>query len=231
MHSHPLFSAYILIAILQSALMAATYGIWGTQSFRVWLIFWLSQAVVEIARFTAMVEVARRVLCPYPGIWALGRRVLLVAVGGVLFYAALLSRDYWYSLPLNLDRGVGLAGAAVIVTLLLFARYYGLPMSNLDRSLCIGFCLYSCFAVINDSLLQKWATGYLSLWSFLGAFTFLGSLLLWLGAVRAHSATAPVPEPAILPKALYGTVSSELNVRLRLLNDRLNQLLNSGAQR
>ena len=230
-HSHPLFSAYILIAILQSGLMAATYGIWGTQSFRVWLIFWFSQAVVEIARFTAMAEVARRVLCPYSGIWALGRRVLMVAAGGVLFYAALLSRDYWYSLPLNVDRGVGLAGAAVIVTLLLFARYYGLPMSNLDRSLCIGFCLYSCFTVINDSILEKWATSYLNLWSFLGAFTFLASLLLWLGAVRAYSETAPAREPVLVPKDFYGELSSELNVRLRLLNEHLNQLLNSGGQR
>jgi hypothetical protein len=34
-----------------------------------------------------------------------------------------------------------------------------------------------------------------------------------------------------MPKELYGKLSSELNVRLRLLNEHLNQLLNSGAQR
>src|SRR5271165_2078616 len=151
--SHPFFFAYILGAILQSVLMVGTYGIWGAQSFRAWLIYWLSQLAMETARFAAVVEVARRVLSPFSGIWALGRRVLLATAGGVLVYAALLSREYWYKLPLNVDRGVGLAGAAVIVTLLLFARYYGLPMDHLNRSLCIGFCLYSCFCVINDSLL------------------------------------------------------------------------------
>ena len=176
-------------------------------------------------------EVARRILCPFSGIWALGRRMLLVATGGVLVYAALLSREYWYKLPLNVDRGVGLAGAAVIVTLLLFARYYGLPMDNLDRSLCIGFCLYSCFTVINDSLLEKWVTSYLNFWSFLGVLTYLASLLLWLGAARAYSETAPARVPVVVPKELYGKLSSELNVRLRLLNDHLNQLLNSGSQR
>ena len=231
--SHPVFSAYILGAILQSVLMAATYGIWGYQSYRAWLIFWLSQLVMETARFAAVVEVARRVLFPFSGIWALGRRVLLVATGGVLVYAALLSREYWYKLPLNVDRGVGLAVAAVIVTLLLFARYYGLPMDHLDRSLCIGFCLYSCFCVINDSLYDKWLLGYLNLWSFLGVLTYLASLLIWTGAARAYSATAPAParDPVIMPKELYGKLSSELNVRLRLLNEHLNQLLNSGAQR
>jgi hypothetical protein len=229
--SHPFFSVYILAVILQSVLVAATYGEWGYQSFRAWLTFWLSQLVVETARFAAVVEVARRILSPFSGIWALGRRVLLVAAAGVLVYAALLSREYWYNLPLNLDRGVGLAIAAVIVTLLLLARYYGLPMNNLDRSLCIGFCLYSCFCVINDSLLEKWVKGYMNFWSFLGVLTFLASLLLWLGAARAYSETAPARDPVIVPKELYGKLSSELNVRLRLLNEHLNQLLNSGNPR
>ena len=229
--SHPVFSVYILIVILQNALMAAAYGVWGYQSFRAWLIAWLSQIVVEIARFAAVVEVARRILSPFFGIWALGRRVLLAAAGSVLVYAALLSREYWFKLPLNVDRGVGLAVAAVIVALLLFARYYGLPMDHLDRSLCLGFCLYSCFCVINDSIYDKWLLGYLNLWSFLGALTFLASLLLWLEAARAYSETAPAQVPVIVPKELYGKLSSELNIRLRLLNEHLNQLLHSGAQR
>ncbi|MGC0779819.1 MAG: hypothetical protein WCD68_21685 [Candidatus Acidiferrum sp.] len=229
--SHPFFSAYILIAILQSVLMAATYGVWGFQSYGAWLIGWLSQLVVVTARFAAVVEVARRILSPFSGIWALGRRVLLGATGGVLVYAALLSREYWYKLPLNVDRGAALAIAAVIVTLLLFARYYGLPMDNLDRSLCIGFCLYSCFCVINDSLYDKWLLGYLNFWNFLGVLTFLASLFLWLGAARAYSETAPARDPVIVPKELYGKLSSELNVRLRLLNEHLNQLMNSGGQR
>jgi len=229
--SHPFFFAYILGAILQSGLTAAVYGVWGYQSFRVWLIFWLSQLVMETARFAAVAEVVRRVLSPFSGIWALGRRVLLVAAGSVFVYAALLSREYWFKLPLNVDRGVALAVAAVIVMLLLFARYYGLPMDHLDRSLCIGFCLYSCFCVINDSLYDKWLLGYLNFWNFLGVLTFLASLLLWLGAVRAYSETAPARDPVFVPKEVYGRLSSELNIRLRLLNEHLNQLLHSGDQR
>jgi len=229
--SHPVFSAYILVAILQSVLLVATYRVWGSRSYETWLIAWLSQFVVVTARFTAVVEVARRILSPFSGIWALGRRVLLLVAAFVLAYAAVLTRVYWFKLALNVDRGVELAIAAVIVTLLLFARYYGLPADNLDRSLCIGFCLYSCFFVINDSLFEKWVNAYLSLWKFLDILTFLASLLLWLGAARAYSETAPARDPVVVPKELYGKLSSELNVRLRLLNDHLNQLLNSGGQR
>ena len=71
----------------------------------------------------------------------------------------------------------------------------------------------------------------MNLWSFLGVLTFLASLLLWIGAARAYSETASARVPVIVPKELYGKLSSELNVRLRLLNEHLNQLLNSGGQR
>jgi hypothetical protein len=229
--SHPVFSVYILIVLLQNVLIAAAYGIWGSQSYRAWLIFWFSQFVIETARFAAVVEVARRVLSPFSGIWALGRRVLLVAAGSVLVYAALLSKDYYFKYPLNVDRGVGLAVATVVVALLLFARYYGLPMDHLDRSLCIGFCLYSSCCVVNDSLYEKWLLGYFNFWGFLFVLTYLASLLLWLEAARAYSETAPAQVPVIVPKELHGKLSSELNVRLRLLNEHLNQLLNPGDQR
>ena len=69
----------------------------------------------------------------------MGRRVLLAVVAGVLVYTALLSKEYWRELPLNLDRGGALAVATVIVVLLLFARYYRMPMDSLDRSLCAWF--------------------------------------------------------------------------------------------
>lgn len=230
LRSHPVFSTYILIAILQSFLMAATYSIWGFQSHKAWLIFWFGQLIVEIARFAALAEVARQVLSPFSGVWALGRRLLLAVTTGVLVYAALLSKLSWQYWPFNLDRGVGLAGGAVIVALLLFARYYGLPMDNLNRSLCIGFCLYSCFSVINDSLLEKWLYDYANFWNFLGVLTFLASLLIWIGAVRTYPEAVLALHPVVVPKELYGTLSSELNVRLQLLNEQLDQLLHSRDQ-
>jgi hypothetical protein len=228
--SHPVFTAYILIAILQSVLMAVTYSIWGYQSHKAWLIFWLSEIAVTLVRFGAVMEVTRHILRPFSGVWALGRRVLLATAAGVLVYTALLSREYLYKLPLNLDRGAGLAVAAVIVVLLLLARYYGLPMENLDRSLCIGFCLYSCFSVINDSIFEKFLLSYLNFWNFLGVLTFLASLLIWIGAARAYSLTVPARDNAIVSKEEYGRLSTDLNVRLRRLNERLDHVPHSEDQ-
>jgi len=228
--SHPVFSAYILIVILQSVLMAVTYAIWGFQSHKAWLIFWLGELTVTLVRFAAVIELIRHILCPFSGVWALGRRLLLAVVAAVLLYTAVLSREYWRELPLNLDRGAGLAVAAVIVALLLFARYYGLPMENLDRSLCIGFCLYSCFSVINDSIFQKLLLSYLNFWNFLGVLTFMASLLIWIGAARAYPATVPARDFAFVSKEEYGKLSSELNLRLRQLNERLDHVSHSEDQ-
>ena len=229
--SHLFFFTYIVAVTLQSGLMAVTYGIWGFQSYRAWITYWSSQLVLEIARSAAIVEVAWWILSPFTGIWALGRRALVVAAGGVLVYAAVLSKEYYFRFPLNVDRGVGLAGAAVIVTLLLFARYYGLPMNNLERALCMGFCLYSCSCVINDSFYDKWLVSYLNLFSFLSVVAYLASLLIWTGAARAYCETAPARIAVLVPKELHGKLSSELNLRLRLLNEHLDQLINSGSPR
>jgi len=158
------------------------------------------------------------------------RRVLLAVVAGVLVYTALLSKEYWRELPLNLDRGAALAVAAVVVVLLLFARYYRMPMDSLDRSLCIGFCLYSCFFVINDSFFERWVFSYLNFWNFLGVLIFLASLLIWIGAVRTYPEAVLALHPVVVPKELYGKLSSELNVRLQLLNEHLDQLLHSRDQ-
>ena len=58
---------------------------------------------------------------------------------------------------LSLDRGLELAIAAFVVSLLLFARYYLLPVHPLGP--CIGrrFSMYSCFYVINDTMFEKLA--------------------------------------------------------------------------
>ena len=228
--SHPVFSTYILAAILQSALMAVTYSLWGFQSRRAWFVYWISEIVVTLVRFAAVMELTRHILFPFSGIWALGRRVLLAIVAAVVIYTAVLTLESWYKLPLILDRGAGLAVAMVIVTLLLMARYYGLPIKNLDRSLCIGFCLYSCFSVINDSIIDKYLLSYANFWSFLGVLTFLASLVIWIGAARAYPVTVASRELAVVSKEEYAILSSELNVRLRLLNERLDHVPHSEDQ-
>ena len=230
--THLAFLIYIAATILQSALAATVYYEWGLRSPIASNAIWASQGVLICLRFSAVFEMASRALSAYRGIWGLAMRLLSAMALATLAYSMLIARKQLAVLVIGLDRGLELAIAVFVVGLLLFARYYLLPVQPLDRALAIGFCMYSCFYVINDSLFEKYLDSYLGLWGYLDVLTFLVSLLIWVKAVRAYSRVAStVPEPQQIPAGVYGTISPELNFRLKHLNDQVAQLLHAGNQR
>ncbi|MGB7844916.1 MAG: hypothetical protein WBL63_04820 [Candidatus Acidiferrum sp.] len=223
--SHPIFFSYILATILQSLVVAFAYWRWGSQSMQSWNIFWGSQGAVVCLRWLAIAEIAREILATYSGIWRLADRLLFLAGIGVLVYSVLSMQNSWQWVVLNADRGVELAIAVILVSLLLFARYYRVPIAGLERYLIIGFCLYSCFWVVNDTLFARWPRSLVNLWGFLDTITFFATLMLWIRAVRAYTETERVTAYAPVSPEAYAQLSLEVNARLRLLNDRLNHLL------
>ncbi|HET7107251.1 MAG TPA: hypothetical protein VFI38_10600 [Candidatus Acidoferrum sp.] len=220
---YPLFFAYLVSTILQSIAVAALYRGGHYDKLTTWKIAWLTQGVVVFLRASVLLELNRKVLSCYIGIWALARRILLGVGAVVLACDLLLSKGQWQWMIMNGVRGLELAMAAVIVTMLMFARYYRLPVSPLQRSLAVGLCLYSVFYVVNYSLLERVLQEYAVLWNFLGIFAFIASLLLWISAVTRYAeseVTAPPPE--ISPE-LHGKLTTEVNTRLYLLNRQLIQ--------
>lgn len=222
---YPFFFAYLLSTILQSAASAALYRHPEIDKVTFWKIGWGIQGVVVTLRALTLVELGRKLLSPYVGIWALARRLLLGVAVAVTAYDLLLSKGNWQWLIMNGVRGLELAMAAVIVTMLLFARYYRIPVNPLQRALAVGLCLYSSFYVINYSLLEKVLRQYAVLWNFLGMFAFIASLLVWIGAVSRYTAVEGVAVPQTIPAEVYGKISSEVNARLILLNRQLIQFL------
>jgi hypothetical protein len=222
---YPFFFAYLLSIILQSAGSAALYGHADLDQLTFWKIAWGMQGVVVTMRALTLMELNRKVLSPYVGIWALARRLLLGVAAAVIAYDLLLSKGQWQWLVMNGVRGLELAMAAVIVSMLLFARYYRIPVSPLQRALAVGLCLYSTFYVINYSLLEKVLRQYAVLWNFLGLFAFIASLLVWIGAVRRYTAVEEATVPQTIPAEVYGMISAEVNARLILLNRQLIQFL------
>lgn len=222
---YPLFFAYLLSILLQSAASAALYRQGDIDKLTFWKIAWGMQGMVVAMRALTLVELNRKVLAPYIGIWALARRLLLGVAAIVLAYDMVLSKGNWQWMVLNGVRGLELAMAAVIVTMLLFARYYRVPVSPLQRALAVGLCLYSTFYVINYSLLERVLQQYAVLWNFLGLFAFIASLLVWIGAVRRYTAVEEFTVAQTIPGELYGMISSQVNARLILLNRQLIQFL------
>jgi len=224
---HPVFSAYVLFTVLQTALTASSLWRWGAQSAEYFGVAWGAQAVVLGARWLAVGEIARRAFAGYPGIRRLSTTVLYTVGMLIVIYSIALSPDRWDWALLHAVRAVELCIAIFVVTMLLFARYYRLALTGLERQLAIGFCLFSCSWVVTNSIFQspRHPTG---IWfEFFQILAFLATLLVWINAVRKP---VQVPQPvssAVLSPGMYGELSQQLDTRLRELNDRLSHLLHS----
>jgi hypothetical protein len=218
--AYPAFTFYIFVNLAQAILLFIIYRRWGFSSASSWRFAWGTQAVAICARALAVAEVCRHILARYVGIWALAQRILLVCAGLVLLYSGLAVRHQWELALPTADRGLELSIAAVIVILFLFARYYGLRPERTDRWLAIGFCLYSCFRVLNDTISDRYLYDYEKLWSLVGMLAFFASLSIWLWAVRKSRAEI-ASEENLLPLGVYQSLTPQINLRLRLLNDQL----------
>jgi hypothetical protein len=221
----PFFLAYLTAVILQSAVIALLYRDTNLDKVMAWKIAWLTQGLVVCMRALVLLELNRTILSRYVGIWALARRLFLCVAVAVIAYDLFLSKGQWQWLIMNGIRGLELAMATVIVTMLIFARYYRVHVNPLQRALAVGLCLYSSFYVISYSLLDGIVKRYMTLWNFLEISAFVATLLVWLMAVNRYEQSEMVSALPAIPAELYGKLSSEVNSRLLVLNRQLIQFL------
>jgi hypothetical protein len=226
----PFFFTYVLVAFLQSVILMVSYKIWGFSSISSERMAWGTQGLVILARAMAVVEICRRVLGRYRGIWALAWRMLVCSAVVVLVYSVVVAGFEWPLLALNADRGLELTVTVVLVMFFLFAHYYELAMETAVRSLAIGFFLYSCFAVLNDTILEGWKYRYANFWNSLGILAYLASLLTWNWAIRRWQPEV-IREPDLLSRGVYRSLAPEINLRLKLLNEHLHQIMFPEAKR
>jgi len=221
--AYPAFTLYIFINLAQAILLFIIYRRWEYHSRVSWSFGWGTQAVTVCARALAVTEICRHVLARYPGIWALAKRMLLMCAGLVLLYSGLAARHQWQLALPSAERGLELSIATVIVVFFLFARYYDVRTEPADRLLAIGFCLQSSFRVLNDTIADRYLFGYAQLWSFLGMLAYFASLVLWSWALRKPR-TETAAEENLLPLGVYQSITPQINLRLRLLNEQLCQI-------
>ncbi len=228
--SFPFFSLFLSVNFLQALLIAFAYKVWGETSAIAFKIAWGSEVLVMCARALAVGELCRLLLAGYRGIWSLASRVLLSCAVLVLVYSALVSKHKWDYAIIGASRALELTMAAVIVALLVFLRHYRVAAEPTLCALALGFCLYSCVAVLNHTILEQLSERYFPIWNLLAGVAFLACLLLWTWALR-KSIPRPAFHPMLLPGSVYRQLSPEINLRLRLLNERLSQFWKVEAPR
>jgi hypothetical protein len=222
----PAFSGYVMLNLALGVLAFFIYHRWGFSSRLSWQLAWGMQGAVICARALAVAEVCRGMLGRYRGIWALAWRVLLGCAVLVLVYSGLAAgHDPRFAL-VAADRALELAIATVVVGAFLFARYYDVQVRAVEYSLALGFCFYSSFNVLNATILEHYLRRYEALWNPLGMFVFLVALLVWTWALRRRQTA--IPKQDLLSRGVYESTMPEISLHLRMLDDRLSQLLNLG---
>ena len=227
---YPCFLLYALVNLFQSVVIFASRKLWGYESAAMFKIGWGTQGLVIIARALSVAEVCRHVLAKYRGIWGLGWRLSLAVAALVLGYSWAVGAHRWQLFVVTADRSIELAIAAAIVVLLVFARYYQVVIEPAARFLAIGFFLYSCFQVLNDTILERWLQRYADFWNLLGTITFMASVLLWGWALRAvqQEATSPLE---LLTGDQYRLLSPAINARLKALDEQLGRFCRAEGEK
>lgn len=228
--AYPIFTFYVAVNLITGGIVYLLYRWTGLYSSILWRLGWAMQGSVICARALAVSELCKRILARYVGIWGVAWRVLVGSAAAVLLYSSFAEKYRWDLLVTRADRSLELAIAVVIVGALIFARAYNVQTDPADRLLAVGFCFYSCFCVLNNTVLERYLGDYANLWNLLGMPAYLVSMLLWTWALwetQPHIRR----EERLLPAGVYQVVMPEVNVRLRLLNERLSQFWKSEATR
>jgi|SRR5579883_3141835 len=216
---YPAFAVYIFLNLVQGAALLLIYRSHGVRSSFASHFAWGTEAAILLARAMVIREICKHLLSAYRGIWALAWRVLSVTAIFLAIYSLIVAGGSVRNAVLVADLGLELTIAAVLTTLFLFARYYGVEPDSALRSLAIGLFLFSCFTVLNNTVMSHAAERYYEVWNILSGLAFLASLLLWTWAFG--SSVPAVASEALLPADIYRALAPEINVRLRRLNENL----------
>jgi hypothetical protein len=223
----PQFSLYIALNLCQAALLCFVYSQFGFTSLIARQSSWLSEPIILAAQALAAMEILHRVLRQYAGIWALAWRLVALAaviVIGYVLTSAKQSPD-WSLMILN--RGYHLTFAVALISCLILVRFYSIPIDPLYKTLMGGFCFLSCTIVAANTLLQVLFVRHFPnadmIWNYLEMVVFAGVQMAWAVALR-HPARAQ-DKPTMLPPSTYDQLSTDVNSRLRGLNDVLSRFL------
>ncbi len=223
----PLFTAYLTLLLVRTLFLWVLYLSVGYDSPLSFQGYWVSQGILLAARGVAVAEIAWRAVREYRGVWALGWRLLCGIALLLLVHAAVDARGAasWIApFLLTAERDLELAVLGILVVLLTLCRYYGIRLEPVQKMVALGMGFYSAIQSLNNSFVQDWLARYFTAWSAVRVFSFEVTLVIWLVALR-RPLPAAAPAPVLLPQKLYDELSPQVNNRLRVLNQRLLEIL------
>ena len=229
----PMFVWYIGLNIAEAFILAGVYSHFGFNSAPSFRTFWAMQMLVMVAQTLASTQLLHRALEDYPGIWELVWRVILVAIIAIIGYTWWTAdgKDQWGLWAAH--RGYYFTFAVAFVLCLLVIRHYSISIDPVYKVLLGGFCFYSCWNIVADTLLRSLFLqnfpGYADVWNASEMVMFFSVLVVWIVALR-HPVRAAAASPTSGPTGgTYEGMSPRVNARLRELNDSLRKFFRRRA--
>jgi hypothetical protein len=248
----PFFTVYAILSLMGTLGIQFVYHHFGFRSAASYDAYWITAALIVIARGFAIAELCRYGLRAYQGIWALTWQMLALLAIFFLGHAAVDARGQVGGIPiygLTIERDIAISSIMILLALFVIRKYYDLTLEPLHMWIAIGICIVSVMNILNDTLLFDKLTGHLFFWLF-GRYASTWSELrsqvesandlwnmirtsgliisnsIWCYALR-KPLPAPAKSPVLLPAEVYRELSPAVNLRLRAINDRLLELLKS----
>ncbi len=221
----PGFTAYLLLVLLADALRLATRLYAGDASRSYAWTYWITQAVLVMARATAVADICRAALGYYRGVWHLARSLLAMSACILLGVAAVRTAESSRvsSYIIFVERELEFAVVAVFLLLLVVMRYYTVEVEPPIGGIILGLVLYSTGVIFITTVLTGPPAMPWSLYSSLRIAAFIGALGCWGYALR-RPIVQPT-RPALSVPAEFERASEAVDQRMRELNARLLQLM------
>jgi hypothetical protein len=225
-HSLPFFVLFVVISTLRSLVLLATYHWFGYASVPYYNVAWSTQAVLLISRGAVCAELCWHVLQRSSGLWSVARGVLIAIAVAIAAYAGLDSLRSMFrihNLIAPAERGLELAIAAVLITLLLMAHRYKISIRRETLLLVTGLCFYSLVQTLNNAFYEG-LTNYVPWWTSFRIVSFQLTQLVWILAFVTPEST-PGNEPLVMVPNVYEEQAEEVSQRLRSLEEELEEIV------
>ncbi len=225
----PIFSSYVVLSLASGIVASWVYLHWGYRSWTAWYFAWIRQGLMVFARSLAVAELCWKILRAYAGVWGLAWRTL-VLLSVMLTARAMVHAqgDAHWVVPfvLTAEQGLEMMIAAVLLAVLAICAYYRIGVEPLYRWIAGGLCFYSIIQALNNSFLRNWLSTHIFFWNEVRLLSFEIAIVVWCLALW-KPLPAERPAPVLLSQQVYDELTPQVNYRLRMLNQRLLEILRS----
>ena len=169
-------------------------------------VYWITDSIDVLVRFLVVAELARHI---FPNgssvamllsqrLRVLGTAALMLGVSTFWSYQAYISS---HSMRTAMERSASFSQAVMTLTLLIAARYYGIPLGPQLRAIAFAFGIWTSIGTINNAVIDL-EHSFLPYWQIVRPLSFVALIgawnwALWKLSPDPEGVESPLPVPEL----------------------------------